>query len=684
MATVVVQHHQDPLRHSPTPPPITASLTLNIPRSSTPIPNKHLPYCPPGPAPSSSQIITPPNSPPTRNPPCAIKSILHPPTAHPKLLNFPPIYGIDAGTLASALEEHSKQLLPDPQQVFPWLHGLHPENQIQMAFFVARKKSLRKVPKCLRGITIVKAGGDMTISRLKGAVAADEILSLSDDNDRGFLDCDPKEGFSVRNFGIQTAKWAQVSDIVIYADDSTDQRLVKSIAERTAVVQRKWKKHLEASGQSPETYHTFVCTTPFDIIERDYPALVAVDSRGVPTGRAMDFLQWERSEMCTMSRASEFADHVYQGPTPDEDIDFDILIEASDQAFMPENNFLNSILEALPSRTSPVHLHFPSSGSLFPSSPRPTPEVDGIVNMCRFMYQATHPTPRPASRSSSCADEEEKEEQIPNADGDIAMTDLSSPSLSSAATLKPKKILIHCVDGYTESSLLTVAYYMYAECLPVHSAWTRLHVEKGRNFFAYPSDVSLLTSIQNRLLAESPLSPASSSSNRKVSIPPAPSWLSKLDGSLPSRILPYMYLGNLTHANNPSLLRELGIKRILSVGEPVTWEKGELERWGFENLLMVDKVQDNGIDPLTREFERCLGFIGMLVHLLFSDTQLEINYVGQYMKYRLLTIIGYCNLGQGKSDGSATLVHCRVGVSRSATICIAEVMASQGLSFPRA
>lgn len=41
-------------------------------------------------------------------------------------------------------------------------------------------------------------------------------------------------------------------------------------------------------------------------------------------------------------------------------------------------------------------------------------------------------------------------------------------------------------------------------------------------------------------------------------------------------------------------------------------------------------------------------------------------------------------LGKGKSEGTATLVHCRVGVSRSATICIAEVMASLGQPFPRA
>lgn len=71
-----------------------------------------------------------------------------------------------------------------------------------------------------------------------------------------------------------------------------------------------------------------------------------------------------------------------------------------------------------------------------------------------------------------------------------------------------------------------------------------------------------------------------------------------------------MYLGNLGHANNPDLLKEMGINRILSVGEPANWTKAQIEAWGQKNLLFIDRVQDNGVDPLMKDFERCLDFIG--------------------------------------------------------------------------
>jgi dual specificity MAP kinase phosphatase len=347
--------------------------------------------------------------------------------------------------------------------------------------------------------------------------------------------------------------------------------------------------------------------------------------------------------MCEMSKASEISQNVYLGPTPDpsliqisnplDNINFNVFIETTDLAQVPESHSLEKLKETLEgSNQEPLHMEFPSSGSIMPPTWSQT-DVDGLMAMCNWIYSITHfPSSEDNSPTSTIEDVSK------DSDGDSIMLS-TFPSRSTSE----KKILIHCTDGYTETSLLALAYFMYAEGLPVHEAWVRLHREKGRNFFAYPSDVALLTSIQPRILQESPVW------NGDILHINEPAWLSKIDGSLPSRILPYMYLGNLCHANNPTLLQELGITRILSVGEPVTWSKEVLDDWGQDNLLFIDRVQDNGVDPLTDEFERCLKFIE-----------------------------------RGKRDGTATLVHCRVGVSRSATICIAEVMNELGLSFPRA
>ncbi|KKY17959.1 putative pps1 dual specificty phosphatase [Phaeomoniella chlamydospora] len=560
---------------------------------------------------------------------------LYPPSSFTKLSNDPPIYSLDASSLSKAIDQIATQPLPDPQQVFPWLHGLHADNHVQLAFFTARKKSLRRTPRCLRSITIIKAGGDLTHSKIKGAVAPQEVLSINSDGEYGFHDCDPRDGFSVRNFQIQAAKFAKISDIVVYGDKSTSSGSIRALAEGVAKIQLKWKQEAEAAGESSLTFNTFVLSIPFHELEKRHPDLVAIHSNGVYSDSDLDFSQLERAEMCSMSKASPISDTVYQGPTPDfntepgtgPENDFDIFIEASDHASLPDKAYLDEKTEEL--GVSPIHLEFPSSGSIMPPSWSQS-EVDALMRMCQWIYRVTHET-LPSTPSD-------------DRDGDIPMTEIPT---------KHRKVLIHCADGYTETSMLVVAYYMYAEGVPVHEAWVQLHVARLRNFFAYPSDVALLTSIQSRILAESPKLLRSSrrmaGGRRPATKIDDPPWLAKMDGSLPSRILPYMYLGNLTHANNPLLLKALGIKRILSIGEPVTWTQEEIRGWDSKDLLYIDRVQDNGIDPLTQEFGKCLDFIG-----------------------------------QGKQDGFATLVHCRVGVSRSATICIAEVMSSLGLSFPRA
>lgn len=366
-------------------------------------------------------------------------------------------------------------------------------------------------------------------------------------------------------------------------------------------------------------------------------------------------VQWERLEMCSMSKASEITNNVWQGPTPDpaaideEENRFDIYIEASDIANIPGPRYLKTI--GARSEDGPQRLEFPSSGSVMPPSWSQN-DIRDFVETCRWIYNLANP---------------EGSDQSVDADGDTQMTSHKT---------KPRKILIHCGDGYTESSLLVVAYFMFAEGVPVHEAWLRLHCDKKRNFFAYSSDVNFLMGVQQRILQESP-----ATRGRDITRLPDPAWLSRMDGSLPSRILPYMYLGNLPHANNPELLQALGIKRILSVGEPVSWNPTTLEQWGEDNLLLIDQVQDNGIDPLTGEFDRCLEFIGTSNETTpFPPSHIISISKSMYME---LTFV-FGSTERGKTDGTATLVHCRVGVSRSATICIAEVMAFLGLSFPRA
>jgi dual specificity MAP kinase phosphatase len=609
MATIALPRPIPSEHHRPSSPnPITSTLSLdNINASAAcpmPIPNKHLPVCPPGPIPA--QPDTPPQSPPSDELSLTPPSLLYPPNKYePRLLGAFTIYKIDAEGVAAALDHAARQPLPDPSLVFPWLHGLHPCNQIQQAFFVARRKNLRKPPKCLRGITIVKAGGDLSRCRLKGAISPDEFL-LQEDTGAVFLEVDPKEGFSVRNFQIQAAKFAMLSDIVVYGDDDIE---VQKLSNDVAAAQQIWRDSHEEKGIMLPQFNTFICTSLFSEFERTYPDIVSTDSEGKMTGKVMDFFHQERVEMCSMTRASEIDHNIWVGPTPDPAIDltlsginehFDILIECSDLGR------LNPLaLQAIAEGTdddlrSPKYLEFPSSGSIMP----PTwshAEADGILETCRWLYNLSHGELHPANW------------QDLDAEGDSPMPNVSRSPLK----IREKKILIHCTDGYTESTLLAISYFTYATGLPVPTAWLDLHVSKGRNFFAYPSDVALLTSVAPRLLSESPVHRNKSLSDITELVKDEPEWIKNIDGSLPSRIVDYMYLGNLGHANNPDLLRRMGICQILSVGETAIWGDGEILSWGEDNVLAIRRVQDNGVDPLADDFERCLEFIGTSSFLFF-------------------------------------------------------------------
>jgi dual specificity MAP kinase phosphatase len=353
----------------------------------------------------------------------------------------------------------------------------------------------------------------------------------------------------------------------------------------------------------------------FDVFEKKYPELVAVDSCGRTTDNKIEFLIQEREEMRRLTTASKMADNIYLGNTSDafnscvEYINpkgklatkgFDVIIECKDGAEVPSasvikdaESFMNggAMLDIPFSRLGPwfgTTLSRPLA-LVFPSSTPPNSinrlNPDSIVSFCEWIHRIAR-TPN-----------------IPEDSEDIPMTD--TQDISSANS---RNILFHCQDGYTETTFLALTYLIYSEGITAHEAWVRLHADLQRSFFAFESDLKAITLLQPYLLARSP---TATSFHRMSSPPPIPQWFTnpQFDGSFPSRILPHMYLGNLQHANNPAMLRTLGITRVLSIGEKVIWDM-EKEADAGMHLMFLDNVQDNGIDPLLDYIDPCLEFLG--------------------------------------------------------------------------
>lgn len=202
-----------------------------------------------------------------------------------------------------------------------------------------------------------------------------------------------------------------------------------------------------------------------------------------------------------------------------------------------------------------------------------------------------------------------------------------------------RQILIHCSDGYTESSTLVLSWIMYRLKLSLPEAY--LYLQERRSFFVYAADLPVLRRIE-QLLKDEPAEPVpkrrrseayenmrhlsieDSSSHstpctvvtgqcvQKTQLSPTPEELQehpwmfspRFEGSFPSRILPFLYLGNLNHATNAEMLKALHITHVVSVGE-----NAGLQTKGFE-LLLLDNLYDDGIDTIRERLDTVIQFIG--------------------------------------------------------------------------
>ena len=561
---------------------------------------------------------------------------------------LPGVRAISADQLKSLLDMQRHQPLTPGDDIFPYLHGVTRDNPVQWAFF-CESQNLKEVgpPRQHRSVLIIHANaeaGDNYPGRLVGSFKADSILGPGVE----FLHTQPPTGITLRNFNIQPAKMAVISDIVVYDHQraGVTSRAALEVAERAVLAQR-W-----ARQQWPylPAYSTCILTDSWDDVEKRHPELVGTTSEGLHRHGA-DFVAAERQQMNEMSRMSEISTNVFIGTDRDWEEQrhsdrFGIHIQCEDFVEPPS---IDELVAASLNNAKGGILDFsmPSSGSV---ERHKDVALAALTDACAFIY--THAT---GSELAIRRKDSQRKDKL---------------------TPQPQRVLITCRDGYTETSFLALAYLIYSKGLRPDEAWLHLHRELKRDFYAFPEDVSALSHAANSLLQASPIAAARVDSARSVA--PA-QWfgrpaalaplenvsianqtieavkLSKKDtgavftGSFPSRILPHLYLGNLEHANNVWMLKELGITSVLSLGEAPLY--GHADKIGHipPHRRLVHDLQDDAIDSILPELSRSLAFIE-----------------------------------EAHRAGRITLVHCRVGVSRSASVCIAEVSRRLQISVPEA
>ncbi|KAI9214508.1 hypothetical protein DS838_000587 [Geotrichum bryndzae] len=586
------------------------------------------------------------------------------------------IHEINHDEFAAMVKRYYQTPLPPSDVVFPWLHGIRESNVTQRIYFSEKRREhsrkyyssnvqdqpkisftkddLIDVPKTpdLNGLVIVKVyeeepdivDCDFT---LRNSISPHEILehkpqdnhnptkpyakkrntSLSlDPNDflPQFKDVDPRSGYSIRNLHIQIAKWATLSDVVLYSVGTPkgNSKLLQFASLISNAQKAHYRRSLANPGLSaakPVNYSlakkTFVVSVTSDRIRQFFanqPQLFTTPPSQKPheLPDQLDLLAVEDACIETVSAAR--------------------IVGANGNENLPEST-----------RAATGVVKFGNSGDAIDKS------AYRCLIDCRNVAVGPFTISRIDQLIRSIQRDDDAQDQIKiffalNSWDPFIFINLCKFMYLHSQRGRGDTLVFSSRLPCEDAVLLPLVYIMYSKGLALKDAILDYMKSCQRPM---PNILHrhkmLLTELDNLIPKYSPVIPGNEHRHHHgvdydldykygELKDEGESWLFSKSG-FPSPIYEDVYLGSVDHANNFELLRHMGINRVLSIGYKVDGKNPYIDEH-----LEIEDVLDDGADSIFPHLDKCVEF-----------------------------------LRKGHAAGGKTLVHCQVGSSRSAVVCMA-------------
>lgn len=393
--------------------------------------------------------------------------------------------------------------------------------------------------------------------------------------------------------------------------------------------------------------------------------------------RESDLFFEEQLLLSNLNSMKEPFPHVFTGTVQDfrklcdDDHEFKLFVHCHRDANFPSLSDLQSLIKSV-KPSAPLFLEFPSSGSLS-SSKITYGHTLSFLNTLKLIHHY--------------------------------------------ANIHNQNVFIFSADGFTEVSLLTLSLGCLWE-IDGKSGFIEevilylLDSKKDLRLYLFKSDLVFLKKFERvinwvKILRLNDLDPIHDLDLDEIGLyyeasveklPPYHyDWFDfEEDNNFPSRILPNLYLGSIRHASSFTVLECLDISKIICVGEKPLW-------FSQLNVILEHELEVSNItskETMNKSLIRPIYTFNNNQVNIYEITGINIS------KYPSLKLVIYIhNLKDDGRDSMMpllvdcpdeiqskvlinpldlsqnTLVHCRIGVSRSATLAIALVMKFGHLSL---